>query len=98
MMRLVPTAGATYQLANSTANHTVNVTFGTVTNMGAALYETNAQGANDGCANSTAIISALTPNYSSPSYNGSSPVPLSDYAVYGIIDFCQFLDKIPNNF
>lgn len=50
------------------------------TNIGFALYENSAQGANDGSANSAAIISALTTNYSSPPYNGSSPVSLSDYA------------------
>lgn len=50
------------------------------TDIGAALYDTNAQGANNGSANSAAIISALTTNYSSPPYNGSLPVSLSDYA------------------
>ncbi len=50
------------------------------TDIGFALYETNPQGANDGSANSAAIISALTTNYSSPPYNGASPVSLSDYA------------------
>ena len=53
---------------------------GYATDIGSALYETNPQGANDGSANSAAIISALTTNYSSPPYNGASPVPLSDYA------------------
>ncbi|MFJ1270154.1 hypothetical protein ACD661_16480 [Legionella lytica] len=50
------------------------------TSIGSSLYETSTQGANDGNANSAAIISALTTNYSSPPYNGSSAVSLSSYA------------------
>lgn len=48
--------------------------------LGANLYDTSTQGANNGSANSAAIVSALTTNYSSPPYSGTSPVPLSDYA------------------
>lgn len=48
--------------------------------IGSNLYETSPQGANNGSANSAAIISALTTNYSNPPYSGSSPVPLSNYA------------------
>ncbi|KTD35219.1 NHL repeat protein [Legionella moravica] len=53
---------------------------GAGTSIGSALYETSSQGANNGSANSTAIISALTTNFSSPPYNGASPVPLVNYA------------------
>lgn len=48
--------------------------------IGTNLYESSSQGANDGSANSAAIIYALTTNYSAPPYSGSSPVPLSNYA------------------
>lgn len=56
------------------------------TDIGSALYYNNPQGANNGSANSVAIISALTTHYSSPPYNGSSPVPLSNYAA-GLCSF-----------
>lgn len=48
--------------------------------LGSSLYDNNPQGKNNGSANSAAIINALTTNYSSPPYNGGSPVPLPDYA------------------
>jgi hypothetical protein len=50
------------------------------TDIGSALYDNSAQGANEGSANSAAIIRALAMNYSRP-HNGPSPELLSsDYA------------------
>lgn len=48
--------------------------------LGANSYESSPQGANNGSANSAAIIDAFTTNYSAPPYSGSSPLPLTQYA------------------
>ncbi len=48
--------------------------------IGASLWDNNSQGANDGSANSAAIVSALTTNYSASPCSLSSPVALSNYA------------------